>query len=101
MKAFPLPFKALSLRQMTPDTRWIPLLKIFFGYTALLTLALLAAAIALGKVEEKTSFGLQYILGALTVLCGGWSQWAFAGSRREEIRDGETFSGTTQGTPSE
>lgn len=63
-----------------PDQRWLPYLKLCFGYLALLTLAALALTIALWKVEESTSYGLQYILGALTVLCGGWSQWAFGGT---------------------
>ena len=66
---------------MTPDERWLPFLKVLFGYLALLTLATLALAIALGKVEEKTSFGLQYILGGLTVMCGGWGNWAFNSDR--------------------
>lgn len=48
-----------------------------FGFLLLLLLAALAAVIAIGHVEEKTSFGLQYILGALSVLSGGFAQWAF------------------------
>jgi hypothetical protein len=60
------------------------MLKVAFGYLALLALVALAAAIALGHVEEKTSFGLQYILGGLTTLCGGWSQWAFGATKSDE-----------------
>lgn len=48
-----------------------------FGFLLLLLLAVLAAIIAIGKVQESTSFGLQYILGALSVLAGGFAQWAF------------------------
>jgi hypothetical protein len=48
-----------------------------FGFLLLVLLALLAAIIAIGKVQESTSFGLQYILGALSVLAGGFAQWAF------------------------
>lgn len=40
-------------------------------------LAVLAGVIALGRVEEKTSYGLQFILGALSVLAGGFANWAF------------------------
>lgn len=58
--------------KMTRDGRMI------FGFCLLGLLAMLAGVIALGHVEEKTSFGLQYILGALSALSGGFSQWAFS-----------------------
>ena len=60
-----------------PDPGWIPFLKMVFGFLVLSMLAILAALIALGKVELQTSFGLEGILGALGVLAGGFSQWAF------------------------
>lgn len=53
-------------------------LKMIFGFALLLVLAVLAAVIALEKVEPSTSFGLQYILGALSTLSGGFVGWAFS-----------------------
>ncbi len=61
-----------------PNPDWLPFLKVLFGYLAFLTMAFLAAVLALGKVEEKTSFGLQYLLGAFTFMSGVWAQWAFS-----------------------
>jgi hypothetical protein len=52
--------------------------RMMFGFCLLLILGTLAAIIALGKVEEKTSYGLQYVLGGLTTLAGGFAQWAFS-----------------------
>ena len=40
---------------MTPDPRWLPFLKMTFGFLLLLMLAVLAALIALGKVEQGSS----------------------------------------------
>lgn len=59
------------------DTRMI------FGFCLLLLMATLAIVIALGHVEERTSFGLQQILGALAVLSGGFAQWAFSKDNKE------------------
>ena len=55
-------------------------LKMLFGFTLLAGLLGLTAAIALGKIEEKTSYGLQQIIVLLSVLCGGFAQWAFGKS---------------------
>lgn len=55
--------------------------RMLFGFALLLLLTILAAVIALGKVEQQTSFGLQYILGALATLAGGFAQWAFANAK--------------------
>ena len=52
-------------------------LKLAFGFCLLGVIAGLALAIALGHVEEKTSFGLQPILGSLGTLGGMFAQWAF------------------------
>lgn len=49
-----------------------------FGFCLLLILALLAGTIALGHIEEKTSFGLQPLLGSFLTLAGGFAQWAFS-----------------------
>jgi hypothetical protein len=59
--------------------------RMIFGFLLLVLLAALAGVIALGHVEEKTSFGLQYILGALSVLSGGFAQWAFGKGRTSEL----------------
>lgn len=52
-------------------------LKVIFGFCLLVIIAGLALAIALGRVEEKTSYGLQEILGILATLGGVFAQWAF------------------------
>jgi hypothetical protein len=52
-------------------------LKMWFGFALLVILAILAALVALGKVEESSSYGLSQILGGLLVLAGGFAQWAF------------------------
>ncbi len=49
-----------------------------FGFALLALLAALAAVIAIGHVEEKTSFGLQFLLGSLSSLAGGFGNWAFS-----------------------
>lgn len=56
-------------------------LKMIFGFCLLAGIIGLAAAIALGRVEEKSSFGLPFILGSLTSLAGGFTNWAFGESR--------------------
>jgi hypothetical protein len=52
-------------------------LKMIFGFALLLSLVALAAMVALGHVEEHTSFGLPFILGSLASLSGGFVNWAF------------------------
>lgn len=52
--------------------------RMMFGFSLLALMAALAGIIAIGHVEEKTSFGLQQIIGALSVLSGGFAQWAFS-----------------------
>jgi hypothetical protein len=52
-------------------------LKMLFGFVLMILVAAIALAIALGKVEEQTSYGLQDILGGLLVLCGSFAHWAF------------------------
>lgn len=52
-------------------------LKMIFGFVMLIALVVLAGVIALGKVEQETSYGLDYVLGALSVMAGGFVQWAF------------------------
>ena len=52
---------------------------LLFGCFLVLVMAGLAIGIALGQVEEKTSFGLQIILGSLATIVGAWSQRVFGG----------------------
>jgi len=51
--------------------------RIIFGFCLLLAVAILAGIIALGKVEQATSHGLDIVLGCLATLAGGFSNWAF------------------------
>jgi thiol:disulfide interchange protein len=64
-----------------PDPGWLDVMKLLFGFLLLVLLAVLAAFIALGKVEQNTSFGLQDILGGLLVLAGGFAHWCFGSSK--------------------
>ena len=52
-----------------------------WGFILLLGILSLCARIALGHVEEKTSYGLLEIIGILAVLAGQWANWAFGESR--------------------
>lgn len=61
--------------------------RMLFGFCLLLILAVLAGVIALGKVEQQTSFGLQYILGAISALSGGFAQWAFSKPPEKSDKD--------------
>ena len=58
-------------------------LRMIFGFSILLSLTVLAAIIALGKIEQATSHGLEIVLGALAVLSGGFAQWAFGAKQGE------------------
>lgn len=69
---------------MVPDAKWLPFLKMTFGFLLVLVVAGLAALISLGKVEQQTSFGLDIILGGLLTLTGGFAQWAFGGDRKDD-----------------
>jgi hypothetical protein len=54
--------------------------KAIFGFALLGVIAGLAVTIALGKVEQQTSHGLDIVLGCLTTLSGGFATWAFGTS---------------------
>ena len=69
-----------------PDRAWLDFLKVIFGYLLLALLCALAAIIGLGKVEQHTSFGLEFILGSLVTLSGGFAQWAFSASNKSEVK---------------
>ncbi len=49
-----------------------------FGFLLLLILGLLIRGIALNKVTQVESHGLDQLIGGYLVLIGGFAQWAFA-----------------------
>jgi len=51
--------------------------KMVFGFLLLFLLCALAAVLAIGHVEEKTSFGLQSVITAIALIAGQFAQWAF------------------------
>jgi hypothetical protein len=52
-------------------------LKMLFGLLLLISLVTLAVAFGLGRVEEKTSYGLMPIITTLSTLAGLFGGWAF------------------------
>jgi hypothetical protein len=52
-------------------------LKLILGTIVLMALIVLACTIALGHVEEKTSFGLTGIIAILGKVVLDFSQWAY------------------------
>jgi len=64
-----------------PSPQWIEFLKVLFGYCLLFVLASLVALIALGKVEEKTSYGLMPLVVSLSTLGGVWANGTFRGGK--------------------
>lgn len=73
-----LRFLCFMLGGMGRDT-----LRMIFGFSLLVIMAALATAIALGHVEEKTSYGLMPLLTALATLAGGFAQWAFSAKDKD------------------
>ena len=67
-----------------PDPRWLPFIKMTFGFLLLAMLSALASLIALGKVHQESSFGLEGIIGGLTALAGGFVNWAFTVERHDK-----------------
>lgn len=61
------------------------LLRFVIGLMSILILGILIAIIALGKVEEKTSYGLMPLVVALNTINVLFAQWAFA----KKNKDGE------------
>lgn len=59
-------------------------LKMLYGFLLLLLLAVLATIIALGKVEQATSYGLLPIITSLATLSGAFANWAFKDPKRED-----------------
>jgi hypothetical protein len=64
------------------DERLQVVLAYGFGYITLLIYFILAMTIAIGHIEEKTSFGLTNVLSALGPIGGLFAGWAF-GRRKE------------------
>jgi hypothetical protein len=60
-----------------PSSSWLDFGKLALGFFVVLVLAALAAVIGIGDVQEKSSFGLQYILGGLTAIASQFAMWAF------------------------
>lgn len=55
-----------------------------FGFCLLIILSTLIGLIALGKVEEKTSYGLPQLITLLSTLSGGFATWAFGQSGKDK-----------------
>jgi uncharacterized protein (UPF0333 family) len=52
--------------------------RMLLGFLILFVVAVLASIIALGHVDQSSSFGLDIVLGSLATLVGGFAQWAFS-----------------------
>lgn len=64
-----------SFLQVPVHPSWLPVLKMCFGMLLLSIIGFLCVMIALGRVEEATSYGLNIVLGCLTTLAGGFVTW--------------------------
>lgn len=51
--------------------------KAIFGFLLLFLLAFLAGLIAIGHVQQATSYGLDFLLGGINAIAGAFAQWAF------------------------
>jgi len=58
---------------MTTLDKW----KLIFGFSVLITLGGMGFAFGIGRVEEKSSYGLAPIIAILGTMAGGFSSWAF------------------------
>ncbi len=58
--------------------------RMMFGFTILNFLAIIALILALGHVEQNTSYGLSDIIICLSTLAGGFAQWAFSKQKDKE-----------------
>lgn len=68
--------------------------KMLWGFVLLTGILSLCARIALGKVEQSTSYGLDSVIGILAVLAGQWANWAFGESRTSTTELTKEASGT-------
>ena len=69
--------KIIDLLTTMPDDRLRVLLAYLFGFATLISYFTLAIIIAIGKIQENTSYGLPIVLGALGPLGGAFVGWAF------------------------
>jgi hypothetical protein len=58
--------------------------KLILGSILLIGLIVLASALAFGKVEEKTSYGLTPLLAIIGKVTLDFSEWAFRGSKSDK-----------------
>ena len=58
--------------------------RMIFGFLLLIILATLTARVALGRVEEATSYGLMPLITCLATLSGAFAQWAFSGKKDDD-----------------
>jgi hypothetical protein len=65
-----------ELMKLSPDR-----LRMAYGFMILTVLSVLATVVALGKVEQQTSYGLMPIITSLATLAGAFAQWAFGPPR--------------------
>ena len=72
-------FKGTPLLEKATDDR----IKMFIGTLVVVGLLGLTIFVALGKVEEKTSFGLLPILGSLTTLLGSFGVWVYGQNKKD------------------
>jgi hypothetical protein len=63
------------------------MMRMTFGFLLLLMVTLLATLLALGKVHQETSYGLEIVLGSLSTMSGMFAQWAFSEPRHPEYRE--------------
>lgn len=56
--------------------------RMILGSMLLLAMFTLAVTLALGKVQQETSFGLQELLGSFQTLAGAFAAWAFTQPRQ-------------------
>lgn len=59
--------------RLSPDAQ-----RMIFGFLMLAIIAGITVAVAVGHVEEATSYGLMPLLTMLSTLAGGFAQWAFS-----------------------
>jgi len=78
MTPFPAPDRA-----RTPELKAV-IWKLSLGSLIILSLVILAAAIAIGKVQENTSYGLIPVLTIVGKFCLDFSEWCFRGGRMHD-----------------
>jgi len=61
----------------SPDPGWLPFMPWIFGILITLIVGSLALVVAMGRVDKDTSYGLEYLLGALSSVLVSFGTWAF------------------------